>query len=318
MRQRMTPSDKTEERRDRLRFRLRLVGVVLLLLAIAAAAVSVGLASAPQRCRACHMPNAAATATHAEKMVSYSCWSCHSGPGELERYGRPVRLLRMQVARLFGRAPWIATVDERRCLACHKRIAAQVVTSRGITVRHKDFIAEQACQACHGEHRAATGPSLDRCAACHDGESAANTCVTCHKGGPPKLAAATGWMAVVHDPTRWHGPGSSKACVMCHKDDCLRCHEAQELPHESGPRWRLVHGSRAKGDLDGCRTCHDARDCVRCHRMEMPHPKGFLASHPEHAKRVGRPLCLTCHEDKNCVACHTGHVHRYVAGKRDR
>jgi hypothetical protein len=66
--------------------------------------------------------------------------------------------------------------------------------------------------------------------------------------------------------------------------------------HDRQPLWLNQHGQAARQEMQTCASCHQQRDCTRCHSdvglRVNPHGPGFDAARM--AKR-NRQMCLTCH-----------------------
>jgi hypothetical protein len=80
------------------------------------------------------------------------------------------------------------------------------------------------------------------------------------------------------------------------------------MPHAE--EWISEHGKdvEARGDNEACNQCHDTKQyCKTCHQVEMPHPKGFVSSHPGVTVEKGTDTCFNCHVVANCQACHGLH-----------
>ena len=265
-------------------------------------------------CAVCHRATVAPEAQNSGH-AGVGCWDCHQDRGPLGLAARPLAVLRMGGARLAWRKPQAPPVDAENCLECHGDQILDTVMGNLVRVRHADFTQSIACESCHGEHRLApTRPVLDKCAVCHNGLDANNTCDTCHVSPPPDIERSSGWMATVHTTRAapGHGSASFDTCPMCHaSSECARCHEQAQLPHGSGPDWQLAHGEASIGSGDGCLSCHEERECDSCHNLAMPHPAGWLPRHADEADRRRQKLCYTCHDEKNCLSCHTRHVHPY-------
>jgi hypothetical protein len=123
----------------------------------------------------------------------------------------------------------------------------------------------------------------------------------------------------------------SSDCGSCHRQQsfCLPCHQRLGLVSSgapktmqqrgslhppasvwtTGPRGARHHGVAAKRNLSECVSCHQERDCIRCHASGAvsvpggsspygsslnPHPPGFAATCRTYWERNPRP-CLSCH-----------------------
>ena len=137
------------------------------------------------------------------------------------------------------------------------------------------------------------------CQGCHE----ERTCTNCHNGGSRR---------------RFHGfnfvsrhaasaAGRERDCSSCHATEtfCRECHRGQGVLargsrdvayHDRQPLWLTQHGQAARMEMQTCASCHQQRDCTRCHSdvglRVNPHGPGFDAARM--AKR-NRQMCLTCH-----------------------
>ena len=117
------------------------------------------------------------------------CVDCHeSGP-----VSAGAARLRMAVAYLCrGRDDVFAGAGRPpRCLRCHGDIERETLEApAGLRVSHKEILTSgRACSDCHRGVGHTAGRSfaggMASCTVCHDGETAAGTCETCHAGGSP-------------------------------------------------------------------------------------------------------------------------------------
>jgi len=171
------------------------------------------------------------------------------------------------------------------------------------------------CQGCHTERQ---------CQDCHDGRLR------------PRNIHPGDWLSA-------HAIASKQGndCSSCHRlqSFCLSCHERVGLSssgaaaamrqrgsfHPSatvwttGPRGPRHHAVAARRNLSECVSCHQERDCVRCHATNSlgglgalspygsghsPHPPSFAANCRGYFERNPRP-CLSCHrpEDSAIQRC---------------
>ena len=285
---------------------LWVAAILSALLLLTLVGVTVASETAPLSCTLCHASNRT-DAAHAGD----SCWSCHDQGTVESRAARPARMADMAFALPWPGQQLVSSVADSSCLRCHTSILTEIVTNKGIRVRHACFADTQHCTSCHGIHSPAPGqPVLDRCAECHNETGEAAACPTCHVNTFPGIASATGWLALAHRGSgQSHGVGGTSACVLCHKSaECRSCHGIQ-LPHGEIGAWRQGHGADAAAHRDQCRLCHDEGECSACHRIPMPHPAGFLSRHVSEASEMGEKLCMACHLDDDCMRCHVQHIH---------
>ena len=95
-------------------------------------------------CEACHTMRPYVEAAEESAHASIECAQCHASPGVL---GIPVDGLRA-IAWIGGGTPASSRVDNSACLRCHGAVREGVLESRGIAVRHSDFL-EVPCVDCH-------------------------------------------------------------------------------------------------------------------------------------------------------------------------
>ena len=153
------------------------------------------------------------------------------------------------------------------CLRCHSDLRT-VSPTGDLKIPHRAHVdvLKMRCVACHGyvvhekspegNHR----PAMAGCLSCHNGDTAKNSCPTCHTS---KDAPAS------HKTKEWtiaHGHQASyAACDKCHKwapHWCADCHAQRPPSHVKD--WRTVHGAAVKVHR-GCEACHAAPFCIRCH-----------------------------------------------------
>jgi len=104
-----------------------------------------------------------------------------------------------------------------------------------------------------------------------------------------------------------------RVCLECHKSEggprrCSACHTKPESifpDFHKGVNIQKTHGKIALGGQYDCKRCHvEPNYCIDCHKIEMPHPIGYLQRHNAEVK--GKPeTCVRCHGDKPCITCHT-------------
>src|SRR3990172_5091635 len=86
----------------------------------------------------------------------------------------------------------------------------------------------------------------------------------------------------------------------------MQCKKS-EVPHAEP--WSWLHAKAAKRNVNGCYQCHRKDLCKDCHRIDMPHPPGFIKKHEFVAQDRGYELCWRCHVEENCTACHIKAAH---------
>jgi len=176
--------------------------------------------------------------------------------------------------------------QDRLCLDCHKEVAADVASKRGMHGR----IRIDSCRSCHTEHkvRKAAIAAFDARKFDHS-----------RTDFELKQAHAKVECASCHLPGRKYREAPSE-CVGCHRKDdkhkgslgpkCESCHfqanwKEVKFNHDD-TRFRLLD----KHQSVDCKACHKADDfkqapmeCLGCHRKDDPH-KGSLG-----------PKCENCH-----------------------
>jgi len=298
-----------------------LIPLTLVLLFALGIGVSAGVG-----CSACHAMSPYVAAHADSQHPAVSCGACHARSGALGALADGVRVTGWATGALLGRVPSVLAPGRDGCLDCHAQALQEVVTNRGVAVRHSDFIATP-CGTCHDgtghrlEARAYRAPEMDDCLVCHrTAGNNLNGCALCHPADAESSRAdsKTSWR-VTHGSnwTQTHGMGDPDTCSSCHQTTfCARCHGVK-LPHP--PDWPRTHGR----DLDNavradCGACHEAEWCERCHGgIEMPHGSSYLASHGKDSDARGEDACLRCHDKDSCVACHAAHIHPNGPGVTD-
>ncbi|MBN2841432.1 MAG: hypothetical protein JXP37_10805 [Coriobacteriia bacterium] len=302
--------------RRRLSLVVAVVSIVAVLLVFAAGVV----VQASIGCAACHamQPYAAA---HAEgPHASEACATCHVSDSVFALGAEGLRAVGWGVAAIGGRSPGITMASEAPCRACHDETLSTTVISRGISVRHADFLA-QPCADCHSgtahlvSERHYRPLEMDDCMGCH--KAAADdpaSCELCHVGDAERREGDTSWRST--HGAGWettHGMGDITTCSDCHAPRfCIECHGVR-IPHPTD--WVVSHGATAVGAAGPkCETCHTATWCSDCHGLEMPHPEGFLPEHGPVTLEVGQGTCDTCHASTSCDVCHFASSHPVVPG----
>ncbi|MHB1340767.1 MAG: hypothetical protein ACYC77_01980 [Coriobacteriia bacterium] len=295
-----------------------LVGVSFAWVLVSGLAFSSGVA-----CASCHAMKPYVAAAGASAHAPTGCIECHRDDGVLAPMTGGVRVTRMIVGTLSNAAPDAYDVGAAGCIRCHETVLTDTIASRGISVRHADFLGTP-CGQCHEgtghalEERVYKSPEMDDCLACHAaGLSDLGGCDLCHvDDSSSRVADARSAWGVTHG-SAWestHGMGDLTTCISCHsRDACAKCHGVQ-MPHPA--QWKRGHGSGLTASTrEACVTCHEQDWCVECHGgVEMPHPSGFIATHDESVTTHGHQTCLQCHGFLGCEACHVAGRHRAVPG----
>jgi hypothetical protein len=135
----------------------------------------------------------------------------------------------------------------------------------------------------HGSLAASNGMT---CAQCH----AEATCAACHAGSNSRRFHVDNFVER-HAVDVF---SSSADCQSCHNTErfCRDCHAQSGLAasdrmnaafHTGKANWVLSHGQAARTGMESCVSCHQQRDCVRCHSASggwgvNPHRAGFAAN----------------------------------------
>ena len=149
-------------------------------------------------------------------------------------------------------------------------------------------------------HSNAASSERTTCNGCHQ----ERFCESCHEGTSGARRFHTPAYMSKHAADAY---GQEKNCSSCHNTEsfCRSCHVKSGLDangnggvaaHTGQPAWLLQHGEAARQGLAGCTSCHQQRDCLRCHSTLSwkvnPHGANF------DARRVSsrnKQMCLTCH-----------------------
>ncbi len=270
-------------------------------------------------CKTCHVIRDEFDALKDSPHKDVPCLSCHSDPGILGFSSRMISGLQNALSYTFEsyEEPIVSEVSNEACLTCHSDIKRGLAINNAIQVSHKEFLAAgYKCSDCHntvahGDSIAQPKmPHMDKCTACHNNKDAPTTCDLCHMKEMKREVRASGPWAITHGSTweRTHGMGNLTTCIICHETEkCAKCHI--EMPHPES--WPYIHGDKAKNvsKEDDCYNCHVKSFCKDCHRVEMPHPTGFLPEHPKVVQKEGDEICYNCHVKGDCRACHERHTH---------
>ncbi|MCL5736847.1 MAG: hypothetical protein M1274_14965 [Actinobacteria bacterium] len=170
------------------------------------------------------------------------------------------------------------------CANCHDSLDRPLAwrSERKLVFKHEAHFAKGIrCSACHKGFPHKPGRiehvPVETCFECHgtthgnQGVLAPTACSTCHTPDIPKVTAD-------HSQKTWLlQPGSG---VARHSRTALQ---------------RRLY----------CKMCHEGSFCDDCHKMEMPHPEGWMqGGHGQQAKS-SKTACLKCHESMNfCNDCH--------------
>jgi hypothetical protein len=81
-------------------------------------------------------------------------------------------------------------------------------------------------------------------------------------------------------------------------------------PNPHANNWKQDHPKYAKGinknnfGQSACGTCHKQDFCFSCHKVEIPHPKGWDENHKDMVAKKGKAICMNCHKEDFCGQCH--------------
>jgi len=294
------------------RFLIWLIILLPLMLGLAGTAY---FAIAQPGCATCHERDVRFSAqTRQSAHSNVACVDCHVSPAPLDRFAYGFRqIVHMQLRLVNGKGRDWATVDDARCLVCHKGIESEVVSARGIRIDHANCAVRSPCTDCHSAvaHGSATTwerkYDMETCLECHVSK-ASTKCDVCHVEKDREARVSTGVFAVTHG-ANWrttHGMGNTATCSVCHTAaKCEKCHGVG-LPHDK--EFMSKHSALASDPAAKCYSCHDRRFCVDCHGTEMPHTREFTRNHIALAKS-DPALCKRCHAEPDCTQCHVKHVH---------
>lgn len=291
----MTPPASTGTTRSTSwsRFFVRFVWGAAIFYALSLA-VGAGLAywtARPSMCTMCHEMQHNVTTWQTSPHANIGCPACHE----------PVRAWYRFPETFAFRAQML----KRDWDAHQANPNASVLATQSVSMRP---IPDANCLQCHDLVRAVTLPSslvMD-----HAKHVARNkSCISCHR-----------WTA--HPPPASQQPLLLMAqCFNCHGRNpgakapgtCTTCHPKSLPPrppsHTPAADWLAGHGPIAKVDRQPCAMCHDDSFCRGCHKIDMPHPAGWVkgpgVTHPQFAKQHPE-VCVQCHgpEPNLCSMCH--------------
>lgn len=252
-------------------------------------------------CGQCH-PSVArsADAAGSERMPRKSaCLRCHRGQGRSDGEARAT------------------------CTTCHESQGGRLRTRFGTQRLQPTTLGLEHGPDFRRTHGAVASNQSRQCRSCHEERE----CQACHDGRlRPRNIHPGDWL-------NSHGVASKQGndCGSCHRAQsfCLSCHQRSGVTaagppralakrgsmHPSasiwtnGPKGSRHHGVAARRNLTECVSCHQERDCVRCHAagglgrtgQSQPfgnglkmHPAGFATRCASYFARNPRP-CLTCH-----------------------
>lgn len=208
----------------------------------------------------------------------------------------------------------------KQCTQCHSANRA-VTPTKGVLIDHKVHADNGiTCTTCHNRvaHDESAAPpklkgpdgkknvahpdfmKMDACMRCHDvtgKKRAPGTCSLCHTPAFDLVPAS-------HRDPGWFPKGHAEAGQESRKVAAEGSAEAKRL-EEEGVAKDLA------APVEHCSTCHGSGDfCKNCHGLDMPHPKGFKATHGTLGK-ANPKVCAHCHATGGalggtefCNSCH--------------
>lgn len=148
-------------------------------------------------------------------------------------------------------------------------------------------------------HRVPAAGGDATCSRCH----AATFCASCHDASVA-LRFHSADFVERHSQDAYTREND---CAACHQTEafCRNCHRLTGQSrtraafgrfHDNQPLWVFGHGGVARRAIESCASCHEQRDCLRCHSASLgwkvnPHGRGF---DPAVGDR-NPAMCRTCH-----------------------
>lgn len=296
--------------------------ISVLLLLVVIGALSSAAAVNPRFCAACHAQTTAKLA--ASPHASLDCDACHRSQGTLglmeNRLWVAGMVVQAPIEALTPGSAGAARVDSKRCKECHVRQLGATFERNGVRMNHAAPVRENwSCQRCHRDvghpeqAKSVAVYSMGTCLQCHNsGTATLSACKICHVDDlspSAKRFTGTSWK-VTHGPNwqKTHGMGDLPTCKACHAPDYCVGCHKMEIPHPAG--FMTSHGEvvLTKGSQD-CEGCHAKSACEGCHGMPMPHPSGFAVNHKLTVEKDGKKPCERCHAKSSCDGCHERHIH---------
>lgn len=285
-------------------------------------------AERPQMCNVCHTPD--------------YCSECH----KLMRHDTKwLRGHGKKLAEWGETKKWAGVTMHHLCYHCHSRQSCDECHRGALPESHKapDFLHThgkfdvQTCATCHSQrfcHNCHTGakpksheqpnwlkrlPSEAKsrhafealrkgvvsCTNCHRQQF----CFNCHGTEMPHPKGFTN----IHVREAKKDMALCQRCHLWGERRCRECHSKRPPSHT--PDFRSIHPQRITDGGISCQVCHGRNACLDCHKLPMPHPRGFIKTHGELANQRGikakdrviqlqKQLCVTCHSDSHCRKCH--------------
>ncbi len=249
-----------------------------------------------------------------------ACTKCHKGvESSTPKDGlhMPKMSLCLDCHKKHARAP-------SRCVSCHERLPGGRMRTRYPEGSLKPGPSLPSLN--HGplfrrQHKTAARAHRKQCEACHQRA----TCLRCHGGIRKPASIHLGNYILRHGK---EARANRKRCKSCHTRSrfCISCHKRSGVaksnvksPFNSpgltrfhGANWasatskgaaRNRHASHARRNIGTCVSCHQERDCTRCHSRrrigglgQSPHRPGF--GHSRRCKILLKKnirACIKCH-----------------------
>ena len=289
-------------------------------------------------CVSCHSPHGPGLPPSAGA-VNQICESCHRGAmADVARGGHAT--IGEQLARVVNCAschevhgthkPQMSARARQACVNCH---AKQREEFKGSVHEGLFEVNEMSCLSCHSTHKnEKEAAEFDAgCGACHEdveeiyrrsvhrlgrlrGDTAAATCVDCHRGHHVLASADTS--------SGTHPRNIPPMCGSCHGENAVITSDFVRLPISLPNYLASVHG---KGWKEGKRTavctdCHGTHDLQNAQHAESSINRFKLADtcgkcHGEvaaeyHHSIHGKALALGLEDSPTCTSCHDEHLIR--------
>jgi len=261
-------------------------------------------------CVSCHLMQVPYERFSASKHRDLSCKACHK-PTNLQRG----KMALTQLAEWPDEIKAHASVPNERCKHCHVEGDPEQWRQIGQTAGHRAHLesrdpalANLSCVTCHSVSVHEFAPTDAVC-----GQSGCHETVEVRLGGMEHLAVHC---VVCHDFTRAAPRGARRSLIntdghllVPRQDDCLHCHDMQELVD-------IAPANEPHGAV--CGTCHDAhaqevgKDALKsctangCHE----NPENYENSH-HRWRSVRLADCTRCHtahdfkvDENDCARCH--------------
>jgi hypothetical protein len=272
---------------------------------------------APERCAACHVPEAALEHARAAAEQRFGagtradCTACHAFTLEATGHERELLLAAARPVRTDAGAralpPEIPAYEASDCKRCH---AAPEPSIRSDADRdHAPAVrahATQPCLACHQPHRHPT-PQSAPCSDCHEdihtthaaqGKGQVEVCQACHEHQHEAAVAALGRCIDCHATHEPIVPAS--ATFANGHTQCTSCHRPHGFEADAAQPCRACH---ARVQVLGAAQTKAHDDCTHCHS-------------PHDVKGAPAAACASCHESVHsdhphraggCIGCHDPH-----------